>query len=160
MEYELEAIVMNFEATCQIKTSVKDIFTRSNAKPFFLSAGLMLIQQLSGINAVIFYTVSIFKMAGSTIDGHISTIIVGVVNLLATFVANALIDKLGRKILVYVSSGLMVASLLSLGTFFHLKVWYNIIFFIISIFNFDPLFFSQIFLQLFLIPSKIGCDGI
>ncbi|KAK3853862.1 hypothetical protein Pcinc_039620 [Petrolisthes cinctipes] len=121
VEYELEAIVMNYEATCQVKTSIKEIFTRSNARPFLLSAGLMLIQQLSGINAVIFYTVSIFEMAGSTIDGHISTIIVGVVNLLATLVANALIDKLGRKILIYISSGLMVVSLLSLGTFFHLK---------------------------------------
>lgn len=84
--------------------------------------GLMLFQQLSGINAVIFYTVSIFKMSGSTINNYLSTIIVGVVNLISTFLANVLIDRLGRKILLYVSSVLIVLSLVALGTFFYIKV--------------------------------------
>lgn len=121
VEYELEAIQVNFEMASQESSSLKDIFNRSHIRPFLLSLGLMLIQQLSGINAVIFYTVSIFEMSGSTINGHLSTIIVGIVNLLATFIANALIDKLGRKILLYVSSGLMVVSLVALGVFFYLK---------------------------------------
>lgn len=122
VEYELEAIQDNFEMSSQQSSSIRDIFTRRHIRPFLLCMGLMLVQQLSGINAVIFYTVSIFEMSGSTISGHVSTIIVGVVNLLATFVANALIDKLGRKILLYVSSSLMIVSLVALGTFFCIKV--------------------------------------
>lgn len=58
----------------------------------------MFFQQLSGINAVIFYTVSIFKDAGSTIDENLCTIIVGIVNFIATFIATMLIDRLGRKV--------------------------------------------------------------
>lgn len=125
VEYELEAIQLNYEMASQEKSSLKDIFNRNHIRPFLLSLGLMLIQQLSGINAVIFYTVSIFEMSGSTISGHLSTIIVGIVNLLATFIANALIDKLGRKILLYISSGLMVVSVLTLAIFFYLKVRYT-----------------------------------
>ena len=106
----------------QTSSSLLDVFSRRHVRPFLLSMGLMLIQQLSGINAVIFYTVDIFEMSGSTISGHLSTIIVGIVNLLATFVANALIDKVGRKVLVYISSGLMVVSLLTLGSFFAVQV--------------------------------------
>lgn len=122
VEFELEAIQANFEMSSQTRSSVMDVFSRRYVRPFLLSMGLMLIQQLSGINAVIFYTVDIFEMSGSTISGHLSTIIVGIVNLLATFVANAVIDKVGRKVLVYISSGLMVVSLLSLGSFFAVQV--------------------------------------
>lgn len=122
VEFELEAIQTNFEMSSQTKSSVIDVFSRRHIRPFLLSMGLMLIQQLSGINAVIFYTVAIFKMSGSAMSDHLSTIIVGVVNLLSTFVANAVIDKVGRKVLVYISSVLMVISLVSLGSFFAVRV--------------------------------------
>lgn len=122
MDFELDAIQRNFEIAKQESSSLKDLFRRQYAKPFLLAMGLMLFQQLSGINAVIFYTVSIFKMSGSTINNYLSTIIVGVVNLLSTFLANVLIDRLGRKILLYVSSVLIVLSLVALGTFFYIKV--------------------------------------
>lgn len=121
VEFELGAIQENYELAKQESSSFKDILSKQYARPFLLSTGLMLFQQLSGINAVIFYTVDIFEMSGSSISGHLSTIIVGVVNLLSTFVANSVIDKLGRKILLYASSGLMVVSLVSLGSFFYIK---------------------------------------
>ncbi|ROT66788.1 gastric caeca sugar transporter [Penaeus vannamei] len=121
VDFELDAIQRNFEIAKQESSSLKDLFRRQYAKPFLLAMGLMLFQQLSGINAVIFYTVSIFKMSGSTINNYLSTIIVGVVNLLSTFLANVLIDRLGRKILLYVSSVLIVLSLVALGTFFYIK---------------------------------------
>lgn len=121
VRFELEAIIDNYEISSKESSSIKDVFNKHHLRPFLLSTGLMLFQQLSGINAVIFYTVSIFEMSGSTISGHLSTIIVGIVNLLSTFLANAVIDKLGRKILLYASSALMVVSLLSLGIFFYLK---------------------------------------
>ncbi|XP_049803573.1 facilitated trehalose transporter Tret1-like isoform X1 [Schistocerca nitens] len=101
--------------------SALDLFNRNNIKPITVSIGLMFFQQLSGINAVIFYTVDIFRDAGSTIDGNLSTIIVGIVNLGSTFIATALIDRLGRKVLLYISAISMNLSLLALGAFFFLK---------------------------------------
>lgn len=80
------------------KNQLMELLKRNNLKPLSISLGLMFFQQFSGINAVIFYTVQIFKDAGSTIDGNICTIIVGVVNFIATFIATVLIDRLGRKV--------------------------------------------------------------
>jgi len=65
--------------------------------------GLMFFQQFSGINAVMFYSVNIFRLAGSSIDSNLATIILGVVNIAATIFSNAFIDRLGRKILLYIS---------------------------------------------------------
>ena len=81
----------------------------------------MLFQQFSGINAVIFYSVSIFESAGSTLDSNLCSIIVGVVNLMATLVSTALIDRLGRKILLHMSNSLMIVSLILLTIYFHLQ---------------------------------------
>ncbi|XP_023158440.1 facilitated trehalose transporter Tret1 isoform X2 [Ceratitis capitata] len=98
-----------------------ELLRRNNLKPLSISLGLMFFQQLSGINAVIFYTVMIFQEAGSTIDGNVCTIIVGVVNFIATFMATVLIDRLGRKILLYISDVAMIISLFTLGGFFYCK---------------------------------------
>ncbi|XP_022183985.1 facilitated trehalose transporter Tret1 isoform X2 [Nilaparvata lugens] len=106
---------------CENESAFKELFSAKYSRPLIISIGLMFFQQLSGINAVIFYTVSIFKDAGSTIDENLSTIIVGIVNMGSTFVATMLIDRLGRKILLYVSSTLMTITLLILGTFFYVK---------------------------------------
>lgn len=103
------------------KNAIFDLLKPCNLKPLLISLGLMFFQQLSGINAVIFYTVSIFKDAGSTIDENLCTIIVGVVNFIATFIATMLIDRLGRKILLYISDVLMIITLMTLGGFFYYK---------------------------------------
>ncbi|KAG5676724.1 hypothetical protein PVAND_006536 [Polypedilum vanderplanki] len=123
VEPELKGIV---KSHCEAErhasqNAIFDLMKRSNLKPLLIALGLMFFQQLSGINAVIFYTVSIFKDAGSTIDENLCTIIVGVVNFGATFFATVLIDRLGRKILLYISEVAMVITLLTLGTFFYYK---------------------------------------
>jgi len=64
-----------------------------------VGAGLFFLQQLSGINAVIYYAPTIFKYAGladATVQ-IVATIGVGVVNFLVTIVAMALIDRWGRR---------------------------------------------------------------
>lgn len=100
---------------------ITDLLQKSTLKPLLISLGLMFFQQMSGINAVIFYTVRIFRDAGSSIDENICTIIVGAVNFLSTFVASVLIDRLGRKVLLYISNAAMIVTLMILGTFFYLK---------------------------------------
>lgn len=101
--------------------NIKDFFTKSNLKPLLVALGLMLFQQLSGINAVIFFTTTIFEMAGSSIDSSLCTIIVGVVNLIATLIATVLVDRLGRKVLLYISAALMAVTLIGLGVYFYTK---------------------------------------
>lgn len=86
-----------------------------------ISLGLMIFQQFSGINAVIFYAEKIFMMAGSTIDKNLSSIIIGIVNFISTFIATALIDRLGRKILLYISSVSMITTLVTLGSYCYVK---------------------------------------
>lgn len=58
---------------------------RSVLTPLFISLGLMFFQQWSGVNAVIFYTVSIFDAADSAIEKNLATVIVGITQFLATF---------------------------------------------------------------------------
>ena len=53
--------------------------------PLLISLALMMFQQWCGVNAIIFYTVSIFTDAGTDIDSNFATVIVGVVQFLATF---------------------------------------------------------------------------
>lgn len=77
---------------------IMQLFKKCNLKPLSISLGLMLFQQFSGINAVIFYAEDIFIYAGSTIDKSICVIIIGVVNFVAVFFATILIDRLGRKV--------------------------------------------------------------
>ncbi|XP_058125935.1 facilitated trehalose transporter Tret1 [Anopheles ziemanni] len=101
--------------------AILDLLKKANLKPLSISLGLMFFQQMSGINAVIFYTVTIFKAAESGLDEKISTIIVGIVNFIATFIATVLIDRAGRKMLLYISDVAMIVTLMTLGGFFYMK---------------------------------------
>ncbi|CAG9581336.1 unnamed protein product [Danaus chrysippus] len=96
------------------------LFSRKYLPAVLITLGLMLFQQLSGINAVIFYASKIFKMAGSTVDENLSSIIIGIVNFVSTFIATAIIDRLGRKMLLYISSTAMIVTLVILGAYFYL----------------------------------------
>lgn len=75
----------------QDQAQVNDLFSGPVMKPLFVSLGLMLFQQFTGINAIVFYTVSIFQSAGSTIDGRYATIIVGAVQLVFTVLSGFLV---------------------------------------------------------------------
>lgn len=99
--------------------AIGQLFTRKYLPAIFISLCLMLFQQLSGINAVIFYASRIFKMAGSSVDENVSSIIIGVVNFVSTFIATAIIDRLGRKMLLYISSVAMIITLVTLGSYFY-----------------------------------------
>jgi facilitated trehalose transporter len=100
---------------------MRDLMGKAYLKPLLTSLGLMFFQQFSGINAVIFYTVSIFEMSGSTVDSNISTIVVGLVNIGASIFATLLIDRMGRRVLLIISDILMIICLTSLGLFFYVK---------------------------------------
>lgn len=101
--------------------SFKLILNKKYVPAILISLGLMFFQQFSGINAVIFYAVEIFKSAGSSIDPNLSSVIIGVVNFISTFIATVLIDRLGRKILLYISSVSMIVILVTLGAYYYVQ---------------------------------------
>lgn len=82
--------------------------------------GLMFFQQLSGINAVVFYVGSIFEQTGSSLSPTNATILVGVMQVIATFVSSLIVDKFGRKVLLVGSDFLMAVSAILVGVYFSL----------------------------------------
>lgn len=81
---------------------------------FIVGIGLFFLQQLSGINAVIYYAPTVFQEAGfdSSATPLMATIGVGIVNVLMTLVGMALIDRIGRRKLLYLG---FIGTTLSLG---------------------------------------------
>jgi sugar porter (SP) family MFS transporter len=81
------------------------LFTRRYRLPIFLAITIGLFNQLSGINAILYYSNYIFSAAGfSNVSGALQTVIIGLANLLATFLGMSLIDRLGRKTLLLIGS--------------------------------------------------------
>ncbi|KNC83811.1 hypothetical protein SARC_03987 [Sphaeroforma arctica JP610] len=75
------------------------LFSKSYIKQATIAIVLMTGQQLSGINAVMFYSNTIFASAGMT-NAEVATIMVSAFNVVATFPAIPIIEKAGRKILL------------------------------------------------------------
>lgn len=93
---------------------------KHSIKSFLICCALMVYQQLSGINAVIFYTSDIFK-EGSALDSGWSSILVGVIQVVATLGASYFIEKTGRKILLMISNAVMAFALFLLAIFYTMK---------------------------------------
>ncbi|CAD7088656.1 unnamed protein product [Hermetia illucens] len=84
--------------------SYRDFLEPAAVKGNAIGLGLIFLNQFSGLYAVTLYTSTIFQMSGSTLDPNASTVIFGAVQLLGTFIAAALVDRLGRRILLIASS--------------------------------------------------------
>lgn len=93
-------------------------------KLLLLGMVLQLLQQFSGINTVMYYAPTIFKLAGFT--SHIEqiwwTVAVGLVNCLTTIIAVLIIDKLGRRPVLFFGAAVITISMFFLGLAFHLGV--------------------------------------
>jgi len=100
--------------------NISDLFKYPISSALIVAMGLFFIQQFIGINTVIYYTPTIFKYAGmGTSKAAIwATVSVGIVNVLATFIAIWLIDKVGRKPLMYAGLIGMVLALTGIGLAF------------------------------------------
>lgn len=85
--------------------AAEPLFKRKYRLPIFLAVTIGLFNQLSGINAILYYSNFIFAAAGfSALSGALQTVIIGLINLLATLLGMSLIDKIGRKTLLLVGS--------------------------------------------------------
>ncbi|XP_069698889.1 uncharacterized protein [Periplaneta americana] len=110
------------QQSCSIK-SISHSFSWSSptAKALKIVFGLMFFQQMSGINAVVFYTVDIFQKAGGTWSPEVATIIVGVVQVLATFFPLLIVEVIGRRFLLLLSISAMAVCLGGLSLYSYLQ---------------------------------------
>ncbi|WP_446743031.1 sugar porter family MFS transporter [Silvibacterium acidisoli] len=96
------------------------LFQRKYRLPIFLAVTIGLFNQLSGINAVLYYLPSIFRFGGfSDLSSAKQSVIVGVMNLMATMIAMTVIDRLGRKTLLLIGSVGTTASLAGVAAVFY-----------------------------------------
>jgi len=74
-------------------------------RPILLAIALALFNQLSGINAILYYLGDIFAAAGfSAVSADLQAVAIGVANLLATLLGLAVIDRVGRKLLLLIGA--------------------------------------------------------
>ncbi|MCX7305904.1 MAG: sugar porter family MFS transporter [Hyphomicrobiales bacterium] len=98
-----------------------EVFNPAWRKPLMIALGLAVFQQITGINAIIYYANQIFAAAGFStpaMQTTATTWAVGGVNVAATFIAIAFIDKLGRRPLLLVGLIGMGVALLVVGMAF------------------------------------------
>ncbi|TKY45899.1 Plastidic glucose transporter 4 [Spatholobus suberectus] len=94
-----------------------DLFSSRYWKVVSVGTALFLFQQLGGINAVVYYSTSVFRSAGIASDVAASAL-VGASNVFGTVIASSLMDKQGRKSLLITSFSGMAASMLLLSVSF------------------------------------------
>lgn len=88
-------------------------------KPLIIGICLMVFQQLSGVNAIMFYANTIFEEAKFK-DSSLASVTVGIIQVLFTAVAALIMDRAGRKLLLALSGVIMVFSMSAFGTYFKL----------------------------------------
>lgn len=119
---ELNEMQKEAEQSAGKKPSIFDMLRSPvSRKAMLASFGMMFFQQASGVNAVIFYTVTIFKASGSSMAPEVASILVALVQLVMSGVAALIVDRAGRKPLLMISTGVMSASLIALGYYFRKK---------------------------------------
>jgi len=109
------------------KAHWSELLSKSIRPALLAGIGITVIQQITRINTIIYYAPSIFKFAGfgSNKAALLATTWVGTVNVLMTFVAIFLLDKVGRKPLLYFGLGGMILSLFVLGLGFLHNVFHS-----------------------------------
>lgn len=113
-EWECQQIEANAE---EEGLSLFELKNPSVYRPLLIGVILMFLQQATGINAVMFYAETIFEDANFQ-DSRMASVVVGSIQVCFTAVAALIIDKTGRKVLLYVSGIIMALSTALFGFYF------------------------------------------
>jgi len=139
------------------------LFSRKYLVPIYLAVTIAMFNQLSGINAILYYLNDIFERAGfSKVSGDLQAVAIGGTNLLFTIIAMSVIDRIGRKKLLLVGSVGTAICLMGVAAIFftarheHLLVWLLIGF--IAFFGFSQgaviwVYISEVF------PNRVRASG-
>lgn len=117
VERELEQITASLEET---RGAVERVLRKRYRRPVLLALAIATFNQLSGINALMYYAPEIFRMAGAGTDSSLGqAVIVGCTNLVFTMAALLVIDKFGRcKLMVAGSVGYIVSLAATAAAFY------------------------------------------
>lgn len=125
-EAEIAAEVREIEDSAKVKQSGMELFLSNPnfRRAIGLGIGLQVIQQLTGINVIMYYAPKIFDLAGfsGAAQQMWGTVIVGLTNVLATFIAIAFVDRLGRKPIMYAGFVTMGLAMTTVGIFFNMGI--------------------------------------
>ncbi|MGH9468791.1 MAG: sugar porter family MFS transporter [Terriglobia bacterium] len=130
-EPDVEAEIESIAESIRSARGQDALFRRKYRFPIFLAVTIAMFNQLSGINAILYYLNDIFARAGfSQVSGDLQAVAVGATNLVFTIIAMALIDRVGRKALLLIGSVGTAASLAGVSVVFftgrhdNLLVWF------------------------------------
>lgn len=110
-EAELEKLVFDVESSVADKLKTAHFWTRRLRIPILLAFLIAFFNQFPGINIILYFAPRLLGLAGMS-DPLMASISLGITNLIFTFAGLALIDKLGRRTLLYIGS---VGYIVSLG---------------------------------------------
>ena len=139
------------------------LFQAKYRMPIFLAVSIGMFNQLSGINAILYYLNDIFAQAGfSRVSGDLQAVLIGATNLAAVFIAMSIIDRVGRKTLLLIGSVGCAISLAGVAVVFltashgELLVWLLVSF--IAFFSFSQgaviwVYLSEVF------PNRVRAKG-
>jgi sugar porter (SP) family MFS transporter len=109
---EIDAEANEIMAASTVKASSTHFWTRRLRKPILLAIFIAFFNQLSGVNAILYFAPRIFELTGlGTKAALLQSIGIGVTNLIFTFVGLWLIDRLGRRTLLIIGSFGYISSL-------------------------------------------------
>ncbi|EDW09932.1 facilitated trehalose transporter Tret1 [Drosophila mojavensis] len=127
-------------ANCDIRNELNEILEETNKstdepkvsiwvalrrpitlKGISIAVMLQALQQWTGINAIMFYSTSIFEDVGASLSGRVCTILIGATQVIMTLVATLIIDRAGRRILLLVSAFFMAITTCLMGVYFQMR---------------------------------------
>ena len=137
---ELAATKASIEG--EVKSEWKALLEPGIRKAVLFGSAIAILGQFMGVNAVLYYGPDIFADAGlASKDSSFSTVLVGLVNMLTTVLAVFIIDKVGRKKLIYFGVSSMIICLILIGLYFlfgaslGLSPVFLLVFFLLYIFS-------------------------
>jgi len=118
---ELDSLRRDIANENRTLTSARQLLAVRLRRPLIIGVGLAMFQQITGINTVIYFAPTIFQSAGlsSAATSILATAGVGAVNVVMTIVSIRLIDRLGRRQLLFWSLGGMAVTLFVLSAAFY-----------------------------------------
>lgn len=103
----------------EVKSEWSEFKHKGLIKAVLIGSAIAILGQFMGVNAVLYYGPDIFADAGlAAEDSSFSTVLVGLVNMLTTVLAVFIIDKVGRKKLIYFGVSSMIVCLIAIGIIF------------------------------------------
>lgn len=103
----------------EVKSDWRLLFQPGFRMALFIGVALAILGQFMGVNAVLYYGPTIFRESGlSSGDSLFYQVMVGLVNMLTTVIALIIIDRVGRKQLVYWGVSGMIVTLICIGLYF------------------------------------------